>query len=86
MGAIIPYLSKNEVILHVRGVERLGILARLFLAGGAEVGASAAYDYSLDGGLADAAGLAGAGVDVVVELEEAGYAFGVYIIGDGGAA
>ena len=64
----------------------MGILARLFLTGGAEVGASATYDDSLDGGLADAAGLAGAGVDVVVELEEAGYAFGVYVIGDGRAA
>ena len=86
MGAIIPYLSKDEVILHVRGVERLGVLARLFLAGGAEVGASAAYDYSLNGGFADTAWLAGAGVDMVMELEEAGYTFGVYVIGDGGAA
>ena len=29
---------------------------------------------------------AGAGVDVVVELEEAGHSFGVYVIGDGGAS
>jgi hypothetical protein len=50
------------------------------------VGASTAYDYSLDGGFADAAGFSGAGVDVVVELEEAGYAFGVHVVGDGGAA
>ena len=49
MGAIIPYLSEDEVILHVRGVERLGILARLFLASGAEVGAAAAYDDALMG-------------------------------------
>ena len=86
MGAIIPYLSKDEVILHVRGVEGLGILARLFLAGGAEVGAAASYDDSLDGGFADAAGFAGAGVDVVVELEEASYSLGVHVVGDGGAA
>ena len=56
------------------------------MASGAEVGASAAYDYSLNGGFADTAWLAGAGVDVVVELEEAGYTFGIYVIGDGGAA
>ena len=56
------------------------------MASGAEVGASAAYDYSLNGGFADTAWLAGAGVDMVMELEEAGYTFSVYVIGDGGAA
>ena len=50
------------------------------------MGAAASNDDALDGGFADTAGFAGAGVDVVVELEEAGYAFGVYVIGDGGAA
>jgi hypothetical protein len=30
--------------------------------------------------------LAGAGVDVVVELEEARYSVGVYVVGDGGAS
>ena len=38
------------------------------------------------GGGADAAGLVLAGVDAVLELEEAGYAFGVDVVGDGGAA
>src|ERR1700712_2730427 len=56
------------------------------LAGRAEVSAAPAYDDAFDGGGADAAGLAGAAVDVVVELKEAGYAVGVYIVGDGGAA
>ena len=50
------------------------------------MGAAASNDDALDGGFADTAGFAGAGVDVVVELEKAGYAFGVYVIGDGGAA
>jgi len=50
------------------------------------VGAAASDDDALDGSFADAAGFAGAGVDVVVKLEEAGYAFGVYVIGDGGTA
>lgn len=54
----------------------------LSLAGGAEVGASASDDNALDGCFADAAGLTGTGVDVVVELEEAGYAVGVYVVGD----
>ena len=50
------------------------------------MGAAAAYYYAFDWGGADAAGLAGARVDVVVELEEAGYAVGVYVVGDRGAA
>ena len=50
------------------------------------MGAAAAYYYALDGSVADTAGLAGARVDVVVELEEAGYAVGVYVVGDRGAA
>ncbi len=50
------------------------------------MGAAAADDDAFDGGLADAAGLVGAAVDVVVELEEAGYSVGVNIVGDGGAA
>ena len=54
----------------------------LSLAGGAVVGAAASDDDALDGGGADAAGLAGAGVDVVVELEEAGYSVGVDVVGD----
>ena len=48
--------------------------------------ASSPYDDALNGCLADAAGLAGARVDEVVELEEAGYSVGVYVVGDGGAA
>jgi len=56
------------------------------LAVGAKVGAAAAYDDAFDGGLTEAARLACAGVDVVVELEEAGYSVGVYVVGDGGAA
>ena len=44
------------------------------------MGAAAAYDDAFDGCGADAAGLAGARVDVMVELEEAGYAVGVYVI------
>ena len=50
------------------------------------MGAAAADYDALDGSAADAAGLAGAGVDVVVELEEAGDAVGVYVVGDRGAA
>ena len=59
---------------------------RLLLASGAEVSAATADDDALDGGFAGTAGLAGAGVDAVMELEEAGYAFGVDVVGDGGAA
>jgi hypothetical protein len=58
----------------------------LLLAGGAEVAAAATDDDSLDGGFAGSAGLAGTGVDTVVELEETGYAFGIDVIGDRGAA
>jgi hypothetical protein len=50
------------------------------------VGAAAADYDSLDGGGADKAGLAGAGVDVVAELEEAGDSVGVDVVGDRGAA
>jgi hypothetical protein len=60
--------------------------ANLLLAGRAEMGATTAYYYALDGGFADAAGFAGAGVDVVMELEEARYAVGVHVVGDGGTA
>lgn len=48
--------------------------------------AAATDDDSLDGGFAGSAGLAGKGVDTVVELEETGYAFGIDVIGDRGAA
>ncbi|MCU1248710.1 MAG: hypothetical protein JWQ49_1739 [Edaphobacter sp.] len=58
----------------------------LFLAGGAVVGAAAADHDSLDGRGTDAAGLAGAGVDVMAELEEAGDSICVHIVGDRGAA
>ncbi len=46
------------------------------------MGAAAPDDDALDGGLAGAAGLAGAGVDAVVELEEAGDTFGVDVVRD----
>jgi hypothetical protein len=49
------------------------------------VGAAASNDDALDWRLADAAGLAGAGVDAVFELEEASDAVGVDVVGDGGA-
>lgn len=73
----------------IRVLSRWGITANavenyrnLSLAGGAEVGAASACDDAFDGSVADAAGLTGTGVDVVVELEEAGYAVGVYVVGD----
>ncbi len=50
------------------------------------MGASAPYDDAADGGAADAAGLAGALVDAVFELEEAFDAVGVDVVGDRGAA
>jgi hypothetical protein len=50
------------------------------------MGATAAYDDAFDGCVAGAAGLVGARVDVVVELEEAGDSVGVYVVGDRGAA
>lgn len=50
------------------------------------MGASAAYNDAFDGCAADATGLASAGVDVVVKLEETGYSIGVYVVRDGGAA
>jgi hypothetical protein len=46
------------------------------------VGAAAPDDDALDGGLAGSAGLAGAGVDAVVKLEEPGDTFGVNVIRD----
>jgi hypothetical protein len=65
---------------------RLGGGRGLFLAVGAEVGAAAGEGDALDGGSADEAGLAGALVDLVAELEEAADAVGVDVVGDGGAA
>ncbi len=50
------------------------------------MGAATAYDDLLDQRCADAAGLALAGVDQVLELEEAGDAVRVDVVGDGGAA
>ena len=50
------------------------------------MGAAATDDDAFDWRAADAAGLAGARVDVVVELEEASDAVCVYIIGDRRAA
>ena len=58
---------------------------RLALAGGAVVGAAAGEDDALDRRGADAAWFAGAGVDVVVELEEAGNSVCVDVIGDRGS-
>ena len=55
------------------------------LAGGAEVGAAATDHNAFDECAADAAGLTGAGVNVVVELEEARDAIGIHVIGDRGA-
>jgi hypothetical protein len=46
------------------------------------VGASTADDDPLDGRLTGSAGLAGAGVDAVVKLEEPGDTFGVNVIRD----
>ena len=40
---------------------------------------------ALDWGVTDSAGLAGAQVDMVMELEEAGDSVGVHVIGDRGA-
>jgi len=56
------------------------------LTGGAVVSAAAADHDSHDGSGADAAGLAGARVDVMAELEEAGDAVCVDVVGDRGAA
>ena len=52
----------------------------------AEVGAAAGEGDAADGGGADEAGLAGAPVDLVPELEEAAGALGIDVVGDGGAA
>jgi len=51
----------------------------------AVVGASPGEEDAADGGSADEAGLAGAQVDAMLELEEAGNAVGVDVIGDGRA-
>lgn len=56
------------------------------LAGGAEVGAAASDEEALDGGAAGEAGLAGAEIDAVLELEEAADAVSIDIVGDRGAA
>lgn len=56
------------------------------LAVGTIMGASASEEDAENGGSADQAGLAGAHINAVFELEEAADAIGVYIIGDGGAA
>ncbi len=56
------------------------------LAGWAVVGAASAEDDSSDGGTAYQAGLAGAEIDFVFELEEAAGAVGIDIIGHRGAA
>jgi hypothetical protein len=61
-------------------------LARSLLAFWAEVGAAAGDGDFLDGRFADEAGLAGAPVDLVLELEEAAHAVGVDVVGDGRAA
>ena len=50
------------------------------------MGAAATDHDALDGGSTDEAGLAGAQVDAVLELEEAANAVGVHIVGDRGAA
>lgn len=50
------------------------------------MGAAASDHDSLNGGVAEFAGLAGALVDAVLELEEAADAVGVNIVRDGGAA
>ena len=55
------------------------------LAGGAEVGAAPTDHNALDGCAADATGLAGARIDVVVELEKSSDAIRIHIIGDRGA-
>jgi len=49
--------------------------------------AAAARDYdSLDGRLANQAGLGLAAIDAMLELEESFFAFGVHIVGNGGTA
>ena len=47
--------------------------------------AASADDRALDGRTADAAGLAGATVRVMMELKEAGDSVGIYVVGYGGA-
>jgi len=56
---------------------------RLSLASGAEVGATPANHNTFDRRSADEAGLAGAHVDAVFQLEEAADAVGVDVVGDG---
>ncbi len=67
------------------GAPRESIVA-LVLAGGAVDGGAAAYGEFFEGGGAVVAELAGAAVDLVLELEEAADAVGVDVVGDGGAA
>lgn len=62
------------------------MLARLFLTSGAEVGAAAADGDLFNRCFADQAGLTGALVDLVLELEEPANAVGVDVVGDGRAA
>jgi len=64
-------------------LERLSLFA---LAGGAEVGGSAAEDDALDGGAAGEAGFFRAVVDLVDFLEVAGLAGGVAIVAESAAA
>ena len=64
----------------------LGMNGFSLLTPRAEVGAAAGEGDAADGGCADEAGLAGAPVDLVPELEEAAGALGVDVVGDGGAA
>ena len=70
---------------HRRPVRQDTPLLRSVLADSAEVGAAATDHDALDGRAANAAGLAGARVDVVVELKEARNTIGVHIVGDRGA-
>jgi hypothetical protein len=55
----------------------------LLLAGGAEVSAASTDYDAFDRCRTGAAGLAGARVDAVVQLEEARDSFGVDVVGDG---
>jgi len=69
-----------------KGVVRLGAGTDLLLAAGAVVGSAAGKQNPVDEGSATAAGLSGAEVDAVLELEESADAVGVDIIRDRGAA
>ena len=50
------------------------------------MGAAASEEDAADGGSADQAGLAGAHVDAMLELEEAGHTVGIHVVGDRGTA